>query len=125
MTISIELNNKEEVLQLVKRMLLLIYNATDTPPSLSTLQAIRDGGEVPAETKLWNEAYKGNDQLNCDTLFGKKLNWSCAWTSKKVFIDDVPFDPKVQEFAAYYHSNMGIIHAAVDSLEIEVTIDYY
>ena len=126
---NVKLTSPENALALAKRMVFLAYNAAGGASGMGIFQATRLGGQAPDEETVWKCAYNAEDyngnkhtkknEIYCDYVFGSMMKWGCSWDFCEVNIVDKIFRPDYQGFCKTYPSNLALVNASLESLDIE------
>ena len=127
---KIILNNSEEAMAVVKRMVFLAYNACGRPMGMGVLQDMRLDGKSAEEEKVWQCAYNQEDypmrhgkanEVYCDYVFGRMMKWGCEWEKNIITIPEKYFRSDYQSFCGTYPDNKALAIAALKSLKIKDT----
>ena len=125
---KVKLNNEKDVINVVKRMVFLAYNASDKPLGMGTFQEIRLGGIPAIEEQVWKCAYNEEDysarfskserEVYCDYVFGRMMKWGCQWNKNIIEIREKDFHYDYQSFCHKYKNDKSLVDAALKSLGI-------
>ena len=122
---KIVLNNAEEAMNVVKRMVFLAYVACGGPQGMGFLQAVNNADEE----RVWKNAYNAEDypakfgrqdnEVYGDYVFGRMMKWGCKWSGNTINVPDREFRSDYQSFCRTYPNNKALVTAALDSLNIK------
>ena len=126
---KIILTNKKDVVDIVRRMVFLAYNACGGASGMGIFQEMRLGGQKAEEDQVWQCAYRREDypggrrdtdtnEIYCDYVFGRMMKWGCRWDDKSITLSNGQYRSDYQGFSGTYPDDQSLAKAAIQSLGV-------